>query len=223
MKHIKPEVEQAEKNIQGEKPKKAPLREAQREREEAMDEDGAPMAPKKKKRTMGVVALKHKRVLDNVGKNVRKHQKSLYQSMIDEGYSVSYAKRGGVGMTKSWEKLLDERLGDDKLSNIHAQLAVAKKLDYMLFVHEIKDEDIYELMDSVLCVPKKIIHGVQGTHVWFWSPDNLARDKALDKAYKLRGKYAAEKIEVGTGISSMSDADLADLIKMQKKRFLKKD
>lgn len=176
--------------------------------------------PKKKKTKLGIVALKHKRVLDNVGKS----KKSRYQAMIDEGYSPSYAKKGGVGKTKSWEKLLEERLNDEKLSHIHQQLLVGKKLDYMLFTAEISDKDIYELLESVGCVAKKIVHGIQGTHVWFWGPDNKTRKDALELSYKIRGKFAAEKFEVEqTGLRAMSDQELADVIKKQKARFTKRD
>jgi hypothetical protein len=123
-----------------------------------------------------------------------------------------------------WDKLTNERLHDDKLSNIHAQILTAKKLDYMLFTAEISDNDIYELLESVNCVPKKIVHGIQGTHVWFWSSDNKTRKDALELAYKVRGKMAPDKLQVEqTGLYAMSDEELAEVIKKQKARFLKKD
>lgn len=58
------------------------------------------------------------------------------------------------------------------------------------------DEDIYEMLESVNCTVKKIVRIFGERRVFFWSPDNLARDKALDKAYKIRGVYAAEKREI---------------------------
>ncbi len=56
------------------------------------------------------------------------------------------------------------------------------------------NQDIRDLLASVGCVVKRIVPMYGLRHVYFWSPDNLARDKALDKAYKVKGSYAAEKI-----------------------------
>ncbi len=215
-----------EKEVKAVKPIKAPARAERYEKEEVETEDGSPVqAPKKEKKKSSVVAIKHKRVLDRVGKKVGKGGKmtSVYQAMIDEGYSESYARSGGLATKKTWEKLLEERLGDDKLSNIHAQLITAKKLDYMLFTAEIQDGDVYELLESVGCTPKKIVHGLQGTHVWFWAPDNKTRKDALELAHKIRGKMSPEVVEVRGGLAGMSDADLAALIKKQTARLTKKD
>lgn len=221
---MKNTTKQTDKEVKKEKPIKAPARAGKSEKLDGENETGLPVEKPKKKKGLGIVALKHSRVINRVGKKDGKgRRKSLYQAMIDDGYSEEYARGGHIKNKKTFQKLLQERLGDDKLSNIHRQLLVSKKLDYMLFTHEIKDADIYELMESVGCTPKKIIHGIQGTHVWFWLPDSKSRKDALEMAYKLRGDFAAEKIAVEGGLSAMSDADLADLIKSQKKRFLKKD
>ena len=206
-----------------EKPSKPNRHAVEEDVEYAEESEGeAVKAPKKHK---GIVALKHSRLQKKaLEKNVGKNRKSLYQTMIDEGYSESYARSGNVKKSKSWQALTEDRLHEDKITNIHAKLMVAKKIDYMLFTAEIEDPDIYELIESVECTVKKIVHGVQGTHVWFWSPDNLARDKALDKAYKVLGKYAPDKIELeATGLASLSDAELAARIKQAKDRFRKQD
>jgi hypothetical protein len=177
------------------------------------------------KRGASIVAVRHSRVIDRVAANIGKGRKpDLYNAMIAEGYSPEYARSGGIKFKKTWDQLLTERLGDDKLSNVHQQLLVAKKLDYMLFNHEISDDIIYELLESVGCVPKKIIHGVQGTHAYYFAPDNKVRKDALELAAKIRGKMAPETIKLEqTGLRSLSDADLARLIVESKKKFLKKD
>lgn len=200
---------------------------------DAENDDGDPIAsvgPKGgKKKSKSIVAIRHGRVLNRVlsgAKNVGKHRKrvSLYQAMNDEGFSHEYAKSGGIKKSKNWDRLIEERLHDDKLSNIHSQLLTAKKLDYMLFTSEIPDEDIYLLLESVNCTPKKIVHGVQGTHVWFWSLDNKTRKDSLDLAYKVRGKMAPERFEIENGgLSSLTDEELALRIKQLKARFTKTD
>jgi hypothetical protein len=212
------------KEIKGEKPAKSPLRAAKREAEESKEETGAPIALKKTRKPSKLVQIKHKKVLDRVGVKAGKNRKvSLYQAMIDEGYSEEYARSGGIKYKKSWDKLLEERLGDDKLTNIHKQLITAKKLDYMLFTSEIDDADVYELLESVGCTPKKIVHGIQGTHVWFWAPDNRTRKDAMELAFKIRGKMSAEVVEIQGGLSALGDSELAALINKQVKRLTKKD
>lgn len=216
-------------NEEASKPNRHALRE---DLEGAKESEGAAVrVQKKKSKSVGVVVTKHSRVITkalngesskkNLGKSRRK---SVYEAMIEEGYSESYARSGQIKDTKSWTRLSGDRLHDDKLTNIHSQLLVAKKLDYMLFAQEILDKDIYELVNDVGCVVKKIVHGVAGTHVWFWSPDSKSRLDALGKAYQVRGKYAPEKFEIErAGLENMTDEDLAALISKQKKKFNKKD
>lgn len=214
------------KNVDAQKASKPNRFVVKEDLEDAEESEGKPVSPKKKK-DVGIISLKHreifkKAVIDRVGKSGKK--KSLYQIMIDAGYSESYAASGNIKKKKSWQALIEERLHEDKLSNIHAQLLVAKRLDYMLFSSDIEDEDIYELLESVGAVAKKIVHGAQGIHVWFWYSDNKIRKDALELAYKVLGKFAPDKFEVEqTGLRAMSDQELADLIKRQKARFMKKD
>lgn len=54
------------------------------------------------------------------------------------------------------------------------------------------DKEIIDMLAEVNCTVRRIVHGEQARHVYFWSPDNNARDKALDKAYKIRGRYVDE-------------------------------
>ena len=144
MKHIKNQLNKTAKEIQTQTPKKAPLRAAKYEREEVEREDGQLVAPNKPKKKVSVVAIKHKAVLDNLTrKNKGKTgKKSMTQAMIDAGYSKNYADSGDIKKTKSWDRLMDEYLPDSLIAETHHGLMVAKKLDYMLFVAEIKDEDI---------------------------------------------------------------------------------
>lgn len=198
------------------------------DKEDADKEEGvAVVVPKpKQKKKSSIVALKHKAVLDRIGKikNDGKNRKvTMYEAMIEEGYSPEYARQGGLRKSKAWDKLLEERLGDDKLSNVHQTLIVAKKLDYMLFNSEVTDPDIYELIASVGCTLKKIIHGVSGTHVYYFAPDNKTKKDALELAYKIRGKMSPEVVKVESTLSQKSDEELQAIIKKQVSKFTKKD
>lgn len=194
-----------------------------------MTKKKSPKAKEKKKdnlkKAKGMVAIRHQKVFDNaLNPKDGKERKTVYQAMIDEGYSEEYARGGHLKNKISWQKLIAQRLHDDKLSNIHNQLLMAKKIDYMKFHPDITDDQIYQMMESVGSIIKLIVHGIQETHVYFWCADNRIRKDAVELAYKVAGKMAPEKFEVEQkGIQAMSDQDLADLIKKQKARFKKVD
>ena len=178
-----------------------------------------------KKKKLGVVALKHKMVLDKIKKKVGKGRKvTMTETLVEAGYSESYARSGNIKKKKSWQQLMDIYLPEDLLAKTHNELLGFKKIDYMLFNSEISDEDIFEVLNSVGCTIKKIVHGIQGTHVYYWQPDGRIRKDATDLAYKVRGKMAPEKIEIEqTGLRAMTDQELADHIKKLKSRFNKTD
>jgi hypothetical protein len=128
-----------------------------------------------------------------------------------------------ITRSKGWQYLLHTHLSDKLLSETHHDLLKSTTLDHMVFpigvktndekknyylkreqeakkkgeeykhIEILSDEDINELLLSVNCTVKKIIHGEQARHVYFWSADNRARKDGLDMAYKLKGKYAPEK------------------------------
>ncbi len=134
------------------------------------------------------------KVLENNG-NVSK-------SMKQAGYSPNSAKNPKI-LTESeaWNKLMKKFLSDDDLAKKHQELLDATRLDHMTFpVDEtsLPDNEIVQMLKGVNCKVKKIVHGEQARHVYFWSYDNKARKEALDMAYKLKGKYT-EKVDVTSG------------------------
>ncbi len=112
-------------------------------------------------------------------------------------------------------------LNDEMLKEKHLELMNAMSLDHMTFPVGPKkneteddtilsDEEIKEMLSTVGCTVRRIVHGEQARHVYFWTPDNTSRDKALDKAYKIRGKYAAEK-HINLNIDAEPNAKVTDL------------
>lgn len=182
---------------------------------------------KPKKRGSSIVALKHKMVLDNMTKNISncKQKNSLYKAMIDAGYSHSYARScTNMTETKNWIELTEKYLPDNLLATTHNDLMIAKKLEYTLFDADVSIEEINEVILKMGCQVAKAIKGKYGTHCYYYAPDNRIRKDATDMAYKVKGKMAPEKFEVEqTGLQSLSDEDLAALIKKQKNRFTKQD
>lgn len=128
-----------------------------------------------------------------------------------------------VFQSKSYLALLEEQMSDTADVATHVDLLRAQHLDHMVFALGPKNEkdkakwieeqkqkalkagrefdeketltdiDIAEMLREVGCTVRKIVHRETARDVYFWSPDNVARDKALDKSYKLKGKYAPEK------------------------------
>lgn len=148
---------------------------------------------------------KHKLLFKQISDNIRKGQ-SMEEAMLAIGYSPSYAKSSThLKETDSWRIVTNTVLSDERLGRVHNDLLNATRLDHSVFpphnesgkkkkkLHdELTDELIIELLASVNCVVKKIVHGEQARHVYFWSADNRARKEGLDMAYKIKNKYAPE-------------------------------
>lgn len=181
---------------------------------------------KPKKKAMGIVAIKHRAVLTNLTKKVEKGGKNtLKQAMLDAGYSERYATNQNITTKKTWKQITDEYLDDNELGKGHNELLNFKKIEYMLFSAEIKDEDIYELVNECGGIVKKIVHGIQGTHCYFFKADGRIRKDAIEMAYKVKGKMSPEKmiIETKDKYRTMTNQELADVRKKLRSRFNKTD
>lgn len=122
---------------------------------------------------------------------------SIGKAMRNAGYSSKTAKNPKkLTDSKAWDELMEEYLPDRELAKVHHGLLKSMRIEHMVFPTNIKDKEIDELLKSVNCQVRKIMHGDQAIHCWFWSPNDKARNDALDKAYKLKGKYAPEKTDL---------------------------
>ena|SRR3990167_11287931 len=132
--------------------------------------------------------LAAEKIMDNHG-NVSK-------TMLEVGYTEATSKNP-KNLTESdgWKELMGSVLSDEKLLEKHNELLNATDIEHMIFPVAVTDEEITELLTSVNCKPRKFMHGDTANHVWFWSADNKSRKDALDMAYKLKGKYAGDKVE----------------------------
>ena len=125
---------------------------------------------------------------------------SVGKAMRKAGYSPQTAKNPKkLTDSKAWDRLMEEYLPDRELAKVHYGLLKSMRIEHMVFPTNIKDEEIDELLKSVNCQVRKIQHGDMAIHCWFWSPNDKARNDALDKAYKLKGKYAPEKTDLSSG------------------------
>lgn len=129
-----------------------------------------------------------KAILENHG--------NISQGMIKVGYKPTTAKTPkNLTDSDGWKELMDEYLSDESIAEKHKQLLEASGIGHMVFPLKVTDEDIIELLAEANCIVKRLMHSETQTHVWYFAPDNNARKAALDMAYKLKGKYAPQKLE----------------------------
>lgn len=179
---------------------------------------------KQKKKGLGPVAIRHRKVLKTLTENIGNSRKTMVKAMTDAGYSKSYAEAGQIKSGKTWQKLTEELLGDDLLSEVHHSLLRFKKVEYMQFSCDATEDDIYEIISEAGGIVKKIIHSVGAIHCYFFKADGRVQKDAVELAYKIRGKMSPEKVEIEqTGFKAMSDQELADYIKKAKSKFNKTD
>lgn len=180
---------------------------------------------KQKKKGLGPVAIRHRKVLENLTKNVGKGRKSMVKAMIEEGYSESYAKSGHIKSVGNWKQLIDEILNDQLLAQTHYDLLTSTKVEYMMFAPDVPEEAIYEIIQEAGGIVKKIVHSVGAIHCYFFKADGRIKVDALKLAFQIRNKMSPEKIEldVKDKYRNMSNQELADKIKALRARFNKTD
>lgn len=171
-----------------------------------------------------MVTVKQKRAFKKVvenGGNVSKAMKAV-------GYSSATAQTPQkLTQSDGWKELMNQFLPDHELAKKHKQLLNAVSLERLSFDENTTDEDIEEAVGKM--EGYKLIRIVSNTdkdgHLWskyayVKAPDNMAQDKALDKAYKLKGSYAAEKhvnvnIEVSPEVRGKSKKAIGDFLKVK--------
>lgn len=60
---------------------------------------------------------------------------------------------------------------------------------------QLTDDQIREMLLEVNCVVRKIVHGDNARHVYFWSDNDKAQLEAIEKIINLHGLYAPKKTE----------------------------
>jgi hypothetical protein len=114
------------------------------------------------------------------------------------GYSPTMANTPKqVTESRGFKQLMEEYYPQDKRIEKHKQLLETVTIDHRTFPVAMTDEEMIALVESVPgCKVKKIMHGEQQNHVWFFIPDGALQLAALDKLYKITGDYSAEKVDV---------------------------
>lgn len=202
-----------------------PNKRNKKENATVQDSEKKPKTKEKVEKPVRVpVRLGHKKVIKKLSENVGSGKKpSISAAARENGYSESYAHSGRITKTKSWKALLEEYLPESKLLEVHDQQLKSYKLQSMIFQKQIDDEIIYELIESVNSIVKKIVEIPTGKVVFYITADNQSRNKALEMGLKLHKKLT-DKVEVKdtTPYTGLTDQELAERIKKGKNFFLKK-
>lgn len=125
--------------------------------------------------------------------------KALSKSMRENGFKPGMAKNPqDLKKTKGWQELTDKFLNDKELMKKHNEQLNSSRMTKMYFDIDDSDSDIRKVCKElgVELLYVKLNKDKTGKTVNVKAPDFFYRDLALDKAYKLKGKYSAEKKEL---------------------------
>lgn len=126
-------------------------------------------------------------------------------AMLKAGYSATTASTTGkLTNTQGWRELMDlGGLSDEQLLKKHTAQLNASKHTKLYFDIDDSDELIKEVCEKlgVELLYIKINKDKSGITANVKAPDFFYRDLALDKAYKVKGKYNDNALGVPTGSS----------------------
>lgn len=146
------------------------------------------------------------KILENIGNP--QSDATLGKTMLEAGYSPNVAKTPTlVTESKGFRELMDAAgLDEASLTRKHRELLNSRDLRQMMFDPQITDFEIEEIILAAGCTLLKIalveveyttkkgeVKTFEKKCCFYSAPNALAQDRALDKAYKLRGSYAPEK------------------------------
>ena len=177
------------------------------------------MAETKKKATTRKRNIRQEKTIQNYAKGMSKSE-----AMRKAGYKESYARSSAqLNNKKSWQALMDEYLPRDLVAEKHNELMKSVTVKEFNFPDTISEKDIKAFAKSVSktstyvkeVVSKTNSKGVptSSSHRWVVFaviPNGMDVKAAIEMAYKLRGEYSPEKIEVKRPLEDVSDNELWD-------------
>jgi hypothetical protein len=178
-----------------------------------------------------------------IPKMIENGGKSLSQAMIDVGYSRGYAHNPHKwDRTKTAKQCLEEYLPDELIHKRHEELVNAGYLQHYYFPkpapekvrqgkkwmmvekNELTNEEIREIIESQDgCRLTYVKRDYGGAFAYFTAPDSKARKDGIDMAYKRKGSYAPEELDVKMRkYQELSDVELSTVIKKAKEKLIRK-
>jgi hypothetical protein len=121
---------------------------------------------------------------------------TVTEAMREVGYSENTVNTpSDVTRSKGWKELMDKYFPEEKVATVHARILDAKRVIYATDKGKISDMVEVE--------------------------DNDAQAKGVDLAYKLRGSYAPDKVNITDETDKLTDEELeARITELKAKRNL---
>lgn len=161
-----------------------------------------------KKKIKTIVLARQGEVVKNLRAQIKRGEKlNLYKAGVEAGYSEDYMKTGQIQKTDAWQQIMEEVFDDRKISAIHADLLEAQEIKQINFHYKVKDDELSEVLKTMgikLIGTKRFMSSAVA---FIAVPDTFARDKALDKVYKLKKRYD-NTIHLKGALGQLSDAEL---------------
>jgi hypothetical protein len=161
----------------------------------------------------------------------------MSKALIAVGYSPAYAHNPQkFANSKTAQQLMDQYLPDELIAKTHQELLTAGTIQHYCFPKlsdhakksdfkgELTNDEIKKIVESVPgCRLIYVKRDFMGAWAFYEAPDTKSRRDAVDMAYKRKGDYAAEKIELTKRkYQDLSNKELAEREALLKKFLLKK-
>lgn len=135
-----------------------------------------------------MATYKQKLVATKISENIGK---PIGQAMREAGYSESTTKTPQrLTESKGWTTLIEKYIKEIDLARVHKFILNAKTMAHYDFPLKEKDNEIKNIIASI---PKARLISIRPygryKRAYFLNPDLEYIDKALDKAYKVKGRY----------------------------------
>lgn len=157
-----------------------------------------------------MATVRQKELARRIAGKMRKNEKVIeYKEALDVGYSENTARAiTDIKSRKGFKEAFEEAFPDKYLEKKQRQVLESweiKKIPYgTVKPQEAKTHAKKRGFDVI-----SAYQAFGQTYVCVMAPDPYAIDKGLDKAYKVKGSYAPEKIQNVNPFDGMSDEELA--------------
>lgn len=146
-------------------------------------------------------SLRQKLAVQKLSENIRNSKGgkgvSMGKVLREAGYSKQTSlKPKLVTETKGFKDELSKVIPDESLAKVQAQLLHAVKLNKFSFDSSISNVEIKKIIEGMVGCKVREIARKESSHkavCYYWSPDRIIIDKALDSLYRINGYYHSDK------------------------------
>ena len=175
---------------------------------------------RKKKKVDKVPTVKQIRTAKAIAEQVRQGKNISYRrAMLSAGYAEAVANTSGEKLKKSetFRECLDRLLPQDLILGTHRKLATAKRIVRQVVSAKLSDEEVQEIVDELGGKLVTVEPPAFGRKTLVISIiDASANDNAIDKWFKVTGRYQSEAPNRETPFDGMEDEQIIAEIEKRK-------